>query len=69
MPGPATSSGEFPGREPRARALGAGAQSCPGEKRDVMSEKPTLRNFVNGEHVDTVEGRTVDLVDPSQPAY
>jgi betaine-aldehyde dehydrogenase len=30
-----------------------------------MSEKPVLRNFVNGEHVDTVEGRTADLVDPS----
>jgi betaine-aldehyde dehydrogenase len=33
-----------------------------------MTEKPTLRNFVNGEHVDTAEGRTADLVDPSTGA-
>jgi betaine-aldehyde dehydrogenase len=30
-----------------------------------VSDKRTLRNFVNGESVDTVEGRTTDLVDPS----
>src|SRR3954451_23730749 len=30
-----------------------------------MTDKPMLRNFVNGEHVDTAEGRTADLVDPS----
>jgi betaine-aldehyde dehydrogenase len=30
-----------------------------------MSEKPSVRNFVGGEHVDTVDGRRMDLVDPS----
>src|SRR3954447_5289839 len=30
-----------------------------------MTDKPMLRNFVGGEHVDTVEGRSADLVDPS----
>ena len=30
-----------------------------------MSDKRTLRNFINGESVDSVEGRTSDLVDPS----
>src|SRR3954451_23783383 len=33
-----------------------------------MTDKPMLRNFVNGEHVDTAEGRTADLVDPSTGA-
>jgi betaine-aldehyde dehydrogenase len=33
-----------------------------------MTEKPMLRNVVDGEHVDTVEGRTVDLIDPSTGA-
>ena len=30
-----------------------------------MSEKLELRNFVGGEHVDTADGRRMDLVDPS----
>ncbi|RBY93762.1 gamma-aminobutyraldehyde dehydrogenase [Blastococcus sp. TF02-8] len=30
-----------------------------------MSDDAQLRNFVGGEHVDTVEGRRMDLVDPS----
>ncbi|MGY1813594.1 gamma-aminobutyraldehyde dehydrogenase [Blastococcus sp. SYSU D00820] len=30
-----------------------------------VSEKLDLRNFVGGEHVDTVDGRRMDLVDPS----
>ena len=30
-----------------------------------MSDKRTLRNFIDGESVDSVEGRTSDLVDPS----
>jgi betaine-aldehyde dehydrogenase len=30
-----------------------------------VSEKQTYRNFVGGEHVDTVDGRTADLVDPA----
>ena len=30
-----------------------------------MSDKRTLRNFINGESVDSAEGRTSDLVDPS----
>jgi betaine-aldehyde dehydrogenase len=33
-----------------------------------MTEKPTLQNFIGGEHVDTAEGRTADLVDPSTGA-
>src|SRR3954451_18104333 len=33
-----------------------------------MTDKPILRNFINGEHVDTAEGRTADLVDPSTGA-
>jgi betaine-aldehyde dehydrogenase len=30
-----------------------------------VSDKRTLRNFINGESVDSAEGRTSDLVDPS----
>ena len=30
-----------------------------------MSDKRTVRNFINGESVDAAEGRTSDLVDPS----
>ncbi|MGY1691447.1 gamma-aminobutyraldehyde dehydrogenase [Geodermatophilus sp. SYSU D01105] len=30
-----------------------------------MSEKPELRNFVGGEHVDATDGRRMDLVDPA----
>jgi betaine-aldehyde dehydrogenase len=30
-----------------------------------VSDKRTLRNFINGESVDSTEGRTSDLVDPS----
>jgi betaine-aldehyde dehydrogenase len=30
-----------------------------------MTEKPVLRNFVGGEHVDAVDGRRMDLVNPS----
>ena len=31
-----------------------------------MTDQPrTLRNFVDGEHVDAADGRTTDLVDPS----
>ena len=30
-----------------------------------MSDKRTLRNFINGESVESAEGRTSDLVDPS----
>ena len=33
-----------------------------------MSDKRVLRNFVNGESVDTIDGRTTDLVDPSTGA-
>ena len=33
-----------------------------------MSDKTALRNFVNGESVDTVDGRSTDLVDPSTGA-
>jgi betaine-aldehyde dehydrogenase len=33
-----------------------------------VSEKLVLRNVVGGEHVDTVEGRTSDLVDPATGA-
>src|ERR1700712_433385 len=30
-----------------------------------MSDKTTVRNFINGESVDAADGRTLDLVDPS----
>ena len=30
-----------------------------------MSDKRQLRNFINGESVDSADGRTSDLVDPS----
>ena len=30
-----------------------------------MSEKTVLRNVVGGEHVDAVDGRSMDLVDPT----
>ena len=30
-----------------------------------MSDKRVLKNFVNGQHVDTVDGHTADLVNPS----
>ncbi len=30
-----------------------------------MTEKPELRNFVGGEHVDATDGRRMDLVDPA----
>jgi betaine-aldehyde dehydrogenase len=30
-----------------------------------VSDQRTLRNFINGEHVDSVDGHTSDLVDPS----
>ena len=30
-----------------------------------MSDKRQLRNFINGESVDSADGRTIDLVDPS----
>jgi len=33
-----------------------------------VSDKTALRNFVNGESVDTVDGRSTDLVDPSTGA-
>jgi betaine-aldehyde dehydrogenase len=33
-----------------------------------VTDKRNLRNFVNGESVDTVEGRSTDLVDPSTGA-
>ncbi len=33
-----------------------------------MTDKRILRNFVNGESVDTVDGRSTDLVDPSTGA-
>jgi len=33
-----------------------------------VSDKRVLRNFVNGESVDTIDGRTTDLVDPSTGA-
>jgi betaine-aldehyde dehydrogenase len=33
-----------------------------------VTKHPQLRNFIGGEHVDTVEGRRVDLVDPATGA-
>src|SRR3712207_1131918 len=35
------------------------------ERTFPVSEKPELRNFVGGEHVDVTDGRRMDLVDPS----
>src|SRR3712207_9381778 len=35
------------------------------ERTFPVSEKPELRNFVGGEHVDATDGRRMDLVDPA----
>src|SRR3712207_9364862 len=35
------------------------------ERTFPVSEKPELRNFVGGEHVDATDGRRADLVDPA----
>ena len=41
------------------------AHHPPDPQEDPVSELRALRNIVGGEPVDTVEGRTLDLVDPS----
>src|SRR5262245_55518894 len=33
-------------------------------RRPVMTDQKTLRNFVNGEYVDSVDGGYADLIDP-----